>query len=1419
MQQSGQPHRSAHPYAARWRLLRRIYRHLNTLSHHLVGLCLKLIVVGYLVFCILFLVLRYAVLPNIGNYKAEIEYFLTSSVGRSVSIKQVSASWQGLRPSIQLDELTILDQHGQNALVLPDVNVTVSWLSLLFGQARFYDLEINQPELALQRSVDGKIYVAGWWIDPQQTGDMQGQRQGLDWLLSQRQINIKNGVVHWTDAQRAAPPLTLSHVDFVLQNDWRKHTLSLSATPPANLSGPLDIRASFTHPAFSHPKSDFTRWAGVLYANFSRTDLAAWKSYIDYPFPVEQGNGAVRAWLTFDQARIVDFTADLQLANVKAWLRKDLPMLDLLHVSGRISAQEIARQGILPMLDPRSTDSVLDSGHQIALTKLTFETQDGLRLPPTTMSEKYIPASKGQAEQLEVAAQFVDLNVLTNLIEHMPMPSEYIGLLKNFAPAGQVSELSVKLQGQYPKLEHFQIKGKFSNLALLPQPARLAGPNQIAMPATPGVSNLTGSVDLNDRQGELQLASTNLTLHMPEIMTEPDLHFDTLALHANWALTPGRELRINLTKLDLLQDKMEAHFSGSHVLSLNPALPQAPGVLDLTGSVNQIELQKIAHFLPLGMQPDLYKWLSSGLEHGQVNQVTVRVRGDLAEFPFPKKGLLDSNLFYIAGNIEDARINYLPGILHKDSASPYWPVLSKIHGKIVFDRESLEIEAESAETAGIVVTKVKAAVPNLYGADATLNIDGLAAAPAQDMLHYVTIGPVLEWISNFTQDTHATGNARLKLRLELPLFHIIDAKVLADLQLLGNDVNLIPDLPVLTQASGHISFTEKGLSLSGMHANFLGGPVTVVGGSQKDNVIRFKADGELLMDGVRKEYPQPELMPLLARSDGSLPYSAIIQVKNRRTEIWVDSTLQGVALRLPAPLNKAAADILPMHFEMTVLPAAVGASAAAVPAAAANAAVSTAPERDELKLSLGKGLNAHYLRQRNAENEASHVISGGIGVNAAALSPDSGISVNLNLTSLNVDELQSLMPSSGADLSNGAASVATVSTHSGLALAPYLQIDKIALHASDVILMGKKLDQVVFGATRNNGDWQANIDSRQISGRLTWSNTEHGLGNISARLTALTIPASAAGDIADLLQNKTITTSIPGLDIEADHLELFGKKLGRLELQAKNSQLVGAAGDTEWHIDKLVLTNPDAVLTAQGKWSSGTGHSATPLTALSYQLDLHDAGKLLERFGYAQAVAGGKGRLSGDISWAGSPYALDIPSLTGKVRLDLQSGQFLKVDPGAAKLLAVLNMQALPRRLLLDFRDVFSDGFAFDGITGDAQIEKGEAKTDNLKMRGVAATVLLSGTADIGHETQDLHVVVVPEINAGAASVVYGLAVNPVIGLGTFLAQLFLREPLMKAFTFEYQITGSWKEPNVVKLSNNASLLPKPAASDQGKQP
>jgi uncharacterized protein YhdP len=209
-------------------------------------------------------------------------------------------------------------------------------------------------------------------------------------------------------------------------------------------------------------------------------------------------------------------------------------------------------------------------------------------------------------------------------------------------------------------------------------------------------------------------------------------------------------------------------------------------------------------------------------------------------------------------------------------------------------------------------------------------------------------------------------------------------------------------------------------------------------------------------------------------------------------------------------------------------------------------------------------------------------------------------------------------------------------------------------------------------------------------------------------------------------------------------------------------------------------------------------------TAMKFRLDIADAGELLTRLGMKGIVRRGRGSMEGNVAWMGSPLALDYPSLSGGFNVNVEAGQFMKADPGLAKLLGVLSLQSLPRRLALDFRDVFSEGFAFDFVRGDLTIDSGIASTNNLQMKGVNAAVLMEGKADIARETQDLKVVVVPEINAGTASLL-ATAINPALGLGTFLAQMFLREPLMKAATQEFHVDGTWADPRVTRVGKPAN--------------
>ncbi|MDO8701716.1 MAG: YhdP family protein [Undibacterium sp.] len=1338
-------------------------------------LFLKLLLVCYFLFSAAFLVLRYAILPNVDRYKSDIEYTISQAIGRNVSIAAINVSWQGLNPRLAFGNVVIRDQQGQNALVLPNVNATVSWWSVAVADLRFEKIEIVKPALDIRRDVSGKLYVAGFLIEANQDNDSKG----LEWVLAQHEILIRDGQVRWSDQLRSAPELLLSEVNFVLNNRWRKHNFALKATPPLSLAAPVDIRGSFQHPAFTRKVSDISSWTGDLYADLRQADLSGLKAYISYPADLQKGMGTVRSWIRLEKGRVADLTADVRLVDVLGQFRKDLPVLDMAQVSGRLIASEKLTLGkkYLPSLFGQS-------GHTISLIDFAMQTRDGISLPATTIRESFFPGEKGQPERVELYAKLLNLNTLANFAEHLPLPADQRQMLLAFAPKGQLKEFTAQWQGTYPDISAYSVKGQFIDLSMQPQAAQLARPKvgstpgRAAIPAIPGFDHLSGAIDASDKGGKFSLNSSDLSLQLPGYFVDPVMPFSALQMQASWKFEAQDSLRFQVDKMEFQQAGMKGSLTGKHVLSMRKGQEEQKGEVDISGKLSGFDVKEISRFIPSNAPEDLRHWLTTALLDGRADDVQIRIKGDLAQFPFSRTDgkSVAKGEFLIKGKIVDGKLDFAPGHLADDGKSPLWPVIDNIRGNFIFDRAKMEINGDTAKTLSNDLYKVKAEIPDLLSHDAILNIDGKVSAGLQGMLQYVTASPVDGWLGHFLQETKATANAQLALKLQLPLKHLVESKVQGVLQFANNDAVLQTGIPLISGINGKLEFNERGVNLNALKGTLLGGAVVATGGTQKDGSIRIKLDGLATAEGLRNVFSGTTVEPLSGKIVGAARYNAQINVAKRQPELIVDSSLQGLALNFPSPLQKLSNQNLPLHFAMT-------------PVVSGDASLL----RDEIKLALGSVINARYQRQKSADrNAAWQVVRGGIGVNLPAPEPDSGLHANINFQTLNVDEWRRLV-----NVRTGATgSAAGVSPQ--LDFSQYIEPSSLGVNTAELYFLDKKLDNVVLGASHQKGMWQANIDSRQASGYISWNESSNGqgLGNVSARLSKLIIPQSAAGDVSDLLEGKNTSSQIPGLDIVAENFELFNKKLGSLELLASN---LPAAIGREWRINKLLLKNEDAQLKATGKWLSGAGDG---VTHLNYVLDIANAGKLLDRLGFANIVRGGRGKLEGDVRWNGLPFALDIPSMNGQLQLELAVGQFLKVDPGAAKLLGVLSMQSLARRLTLDFRDVFSDGFAFDGINATAQIQQGLARTDNFKMRSLNATVLIDGSADIAKETQDLHVAVIPEINAGTASVVYALAVNPVIGLGTFLAQLFLREPLARAFTYEYQVTGPWKDPHVAKFDN-----------------
>jgi len=144
------------------------------------------------------------------------------------------------------------------------------------------------------------------------------------------------------------------------------------------------------------------------------------------------------------------------------------------------------------------------------------------------------------------------------------------------------------------------------------------------------------------------------------------------------------------------------------------------------------------------------------------------------------------------------------------------------------------------------------------------------------------------------------------------------------------------------------------------------------------------------------------------------------------------------------------------------------------------------------------------------------------------------------------------------------------------------------------------------------------------------------------------------------------------------------------------------------------------------------------------------------------------------------------------------------------RLLGLVSLIELPRRLSLDFGDVFRKGLAFDSITGDFHLADGNATTTNLFMKGPAANISITGRTGLRAKDFDQQVWVMPHV--GNSLPLVGAVVGGPLGAAAgFAVQGLLGGRFSKAASARYQITGSWDKP-VMTLIEKREIGAPPAA-------
>ena len=1326
------------------------------------------------------------IVPRIGDFRPQLEAQAARALGLPVRIGAIAARTEGLIPSIELSDVALLDAAGRSALRLPRVVVALSPRSLL--QGGFEQLYIEEPELDVRRTPDGRIQVAGLDFSAQPGED----NAAADWLFSQGEVFIRGGMLRWTDEQRGAPELALEKVDLVLRNGSWRHHMRLDATPPAAWGDRFTVVGLFRAPLLRAGDGNWKHWNGQLFANFSRVDVSRLRHHADVGMDVAQGRGALRAWADVQRGQVVGGTADLALADVNATLGPELQALVLPSIQGRLGGRR------------------LNGGFEFSTQALQFQTDDGLHWPGGNVRLVHTGAAGKAPAQGEFRADRLDLAALAQIASRLPLGATAHDALRNYAPEGLVDEIQATWKGPLENLQQYQVRGRIRGLAL-------AGDTPGSTPTRLGLRGATVDVDMTQAGGKAALSIATGALVLPGVFEDPVLPLDRLSADVRWQLD-GQRIAVQANDVQFANADAQGEARATwHTSDPGKVAHRSrfPGVLDLTGTLHRADGTRVHRYLPLSIPAESRHYVRDSVVAGSASNVQFRVKGDLQHLPFddPKQGE-----FRIAARVKDVTYAYVPPQLQPANTLP-WPALTELGGELIFERSSMQVRGASGGFAGrpgLRLSKVDARIADLAHTVVSVNAD--ARGPLPELLALMSTSPLGGMTGNALEQASGTGPADFRLRLTLPISDIAKSKVQGSVTLAGNELRITPDTPTLSRVRGVVQFTETGFSLNAVQAQALGGAVRLEGGMRAlpanapatESAVQLRAQGTATAEGLQQATQLGMLSQLARQATGSTPYAMTLAFRRGVPEVQVTSNLQGLALALPAPLGKTAESSLPLRFEMQVARESLAGLTQQVAAGA-----TPPPLRDQLTLDLGTLGSATYVR--DISGPQARVLRGAIGLGLAAGEsapmPAQGVAANISQGKLDVDAWEDVLTqatggagstaNAGQGVARQGAAPASAGPGAGAGVAQEYLPTTLALRARELTLQGRTLHNVVAGALRDGTTWRANLDATELNGYLEYRQPDGGdvpSGRLFARLSRVNMPQSDVHQVEALLDEQP--GALPALDIVVDDFELRGKRLGRVEMEAQNRG--GDGAQREWRLSKFNILAPEASLTANGNWAvlatAGAGPRAPERrTVLNFKLDIRDSGDLLARMGMANVVRRGKGRMEGQVAWIGAPFSPDYRSMTGQINLNIESGQFLKADPGLAKLLGVLSLQSLPRRLTLDFRDVFSEGFAFDFVRGDVRIEQGVATTNNLQMKGVNAAVLMEGSANIDHETQDLRVVVVPEINAMTASLV-ATAINPVIGLGSFLAQVFLRGPLIEAATQEFRIDGTWTDPRVVRV-------------------
>lgn len=877
------------------------------------------------------------------------------------------------------------------------------------------------------------------------------------------------------------------------------------------------------------------------------------------------------------------------------------------------------------------------------------------------------------------------------------------------------------------------IKGPLNDPANFIATAQFSGLTFRAWKKLPPISQLSGMINWNGSVGSMKIDSQHMTIAIDQIFDKP-LTFDQFTGLLSWQKEANGNWLLSAKALQAINQAVNTNTDFSMTFPMN----DSPSI-NLTSHFSLSDAKEVIHYLPLKIfQPELIAWLRHAFLGGQVVSGQAVLQGKLSDFPFAN-GL---GKFEIGGEVNNVDLDY----------APHWPVIHNINGKILFSGKSMTVDLTAAQISEVPLQNIHVEIPDL-GDNPILTAKSVIQADLAQGLQFIEQSPLQQTIGKNLSALKLQGPMQLTLNLAVPLNHPADVKVEGDTTLKNAILNL-PDWNLaVNQLSGAFKFTEDSVTASHMTGQLFGRPIML-------DLLTQHPKGQsgyvsaILQGAVNTTDLKTWLdLPVEEILQGTTNYKAELilppqHASSQPTQVIIHSDLNGVAVNLPGQYGKKMQDIADFQLSFLI------------------------KENQPLKAKVfyNKLFSLAMTLQRIKQKFGLLSADLHLGNGEANWQAQEGVVVTGNVDQINWDKIAPYVSQF----------TAKASSQKNL-INPDL-FRGVDIRANLINFSGFQLKNMRVQLNRADSHFVLGLNNADMAGEIILPRGGIQQG-IQAKFQRLNLPSNISNG-----QRLMNPRSLPPISFVGEDVRYGDMMLGQatLNLQPTSGGML---------IKQLDLVSSAYKLHAVGAWLSSRSHLQGNVTTANVT-------DLLKSWGFSSNnFVGSKGDADFDLNWLGGFFTPSIQGLSGNVSLKLGEGRIINLDNatdakmGLGRLLNIFSLQSLPRRLSLNFSDLFEKGYSFDSVKGDFILRNGNAITQNTHFKGSIASIEISGRIGLAAKDLDMKMSVTPYVTSSLPVVAAIATANPIVGVASWVVDKMVSPAVSQMTTYNYSITGSWANP------------------------